>query len=167
MLTSISLVAGYSFGGVVAFQAAHQLHKEGKDVKGVILIDSPYPVNHEPLPNAVIAHVSQSVSSRDSSNAVRERVSKQFQANAALLGKYRPPQSSQISSKVVMLRSRDTFDSEGLCNVRYPWLSDQQTRSQAIVAWEKLVGQSIKVLEIPGNHFEVFAQQNVSTSRSP
>ncbi|KAL8823528.1 MAG: hypothetical protein Q9191_005774 [Dirinaria sp. TL-2023a] len=160
------ILGGYSFGGVVAFQVAHQLREEGKDVEGIILIDSPYPVNHEPLPHAVIAHVSRSLSSKDSTKAVSERVSKQFQANAALLGKYRPPQSSQIVAKVVMLRSRDTFDSEGLCGVRYPWLSDQQTRSQAIAAWEKLVGQSIKVLEIPGNHFEAFTQQNVGPSRS-
>lgn len=61
-----------------------------------------------------------------------------------------------------MLRSQDTFDSEGLCGVRYPWLSDQQTRSQAIIAWEKLIGQTIKVFDIPGNHFEAFALQNVS-----
>ena len=119
-------------------------------------------MNHEPLPDAVIAHVSQSGASNESNNAARERVSKQFQANAALLGKYKVPQSSSIPSKVVMLRSRDTFDSEGLCGVQYPWLSDQHTRSQAVTAWEKLVGQDIKEMEIPGNHFEAFARQNVS-----
>lgn len=165
-LTSMFLRTGYSFGGVVAFQSAHQLRDEGKDVRGIVLIDSPYPVNHEPLPDAVIAHVSKAGSKNDSNHATLQRISKQFQANSTMLGKYKPPQSSQPFPKVVLLRSRDTFDSEGLCGVKYPWLSDQQTRSQAIAAWEKLIGQSIQVLEIPGNHFEVFAQQNVSLTES-
>jgi len=147
---------------VVALEAAHQLGQQGKNVKGIILIDSPYPVNHEPLPDAIIAHVSKLGSSSDSNNLSRRRVSKQFQANAALLSKYKAPQFSRPFPNVVMLRSQDTFDSEGLCGVRYPWLSDQQTRSQAIIAWEKLIGQTIKVFDIPGNHFEAFALQNVS-----
>lgn len=148
-------------------EATHQLCQEGKNVKGVILIDTPYPVNHEPLPGAVIAHVSKAGSPSESQSLTRQRVSKQFQANAALLGKYKAPKTSQAFPKVVMLRSRDTFDSEGLCGVHYPWLSDQQTRSKAITSWEKLIGQSIKVFDIPGNHFEAFVPQNVSLMQIP
>lgn len=94
-LTFTCIHAGYSFGGVVAFESAHHLREEGKDVKGLILIDSPYPVNHEPLPDEVIAHVSKSGSPNNANNSTRQRVAKQFQANAAMLGKYTAPRSSQ------------------------------------------------------------------------
>ena len=148
---------GYSFGGVLAFEVAHQLHQQGREVKGIILIDSPYPVNHEPLPGEVIAHVSQGGSS-----ITRQRISQQFLANAALLAEYQAPQSSHLFKKVVMLRSRDTFDCERLCGVHYPWLSDQSVRSRAVEAWKVLIGHETKVLEIPGNHFEAFTLKNVS-----
>lgn len=77
-----------------------------------------------------------------------------------------PPRSSAFP-KIIMLRSRETLDCEKLCGVRYPWISNQQTRSEAVVAWGKLVGQKIQVLDIPGNHFEAFAAKNVSAHRDP
>ncbi len=161
MLITI-LLLGYSFGGVVAFELARQLLQKGEQIKGIVLIDSPYPIDHEPLPNAIISHITESGSTNDSGSAGRQRVSAQFQANAALLGKYKPPAIRIGFPKIIMLRSRETLDSERLCGVRYPWLSDQNTRSEAILAWEKLVRQKISVLDIPGNHFETFAPQNVS-----
>lgn len=163
LMLMILLLIGYSFGGVVAFELARQLLHEGKWVKGVILIDSPCPIDHEPLPNAIIAHITKSGSTNDSGRAGRQRVSAQFQANAALLGRYKITPTSLGYPKVIMLRSRETLDCERLCGVRYPWISDQQARSKALVAWEGLVGQSIQVLDIPGNHFEAFATQNVSS----
>ena len=146
----------------MAFELARQLLEKGKPVKGVVLIDSPYPINHEPLPNAIISHITKSGSTNDSGSAGRQRVSAQFEANAAMLGKYKPSATRVNFPKTIMLRSRGTLDCERLCGVRYPWISDQNTRSEAILAWEKLVGQKIAVLEIPGNHFETFAPQNVS-----
>lgn len=146
----------------MAFELARQLLQEGKQVKGVILIDSPYPINHEPLPNAIIAHITQSGSTNDAGSAARQRVSARFQANAALLGKYKMPPRRSAFPKIIMLRSRETLNCEKLCGVRYPWISNQQARSEAVIAWEKLVGQKIQVLDIPGNHFEAFAPQNVS-----
>lgn len=162
LMLTIILLLGYSFGGVVAFELAHQLLRKGEQVKGIVLIDSPYPIDHEPLPNAIISHITRSGSTNDSGSAGRQRVTAQFQANAALLGKYKPSATRIDFPKVIMLRSRETFDSERLCGVRYPWINDQNTRSEAILAWEKLVRQKIPVLDIPGNHFETFAPQNVS-----
>ena len=141
----------------MAFEVAHQLRRQGREVKGIILIDSPYPVNHQPLPDEVIAHVS-----KGGSSATRQRVAQQFQAKAALLAEYQAPQSTHPFKKVVMLRSRDTFDCERLCGVHYPWLSDQNMRSRAVEAWKVLIGHHPKVLEIPGNYFEAFIMQNVS-----
>ena len=151
------LLLGYSFGGIIAFELAQRLLRKGKQVKGIILIDSPYPIDHEPLPNAVISHITKSESTEDSESAGRQRISAQFQANAALLGIYKPSATKIDFPKVIMLRSQETLHSERLCGVRYPWISDQTTRSEAIFAWEKLVRQKIPILDIPGNHFESFA----------
>lgn len=48
----------------------------------------------------------------------------------------------------MMLRSQDTVDCETLYGVRYPWLNDPGARTDAIIEWEKLVGQDIPVLDI-------------------
>ena len=151
---------------------ACQLQNAGRRIDGVVLIDSPYPINHQPLPDAITAYLTglqQSPSSTafaaDSpAQSRRERVLAQFQTNAAMLGKYKPTTITTILStfKVIMLQSRDTFDSEALCGIQYPWLQEQEERKSAIKAWCKLLGREMPVLEIPGNHFEPFKMENVS-----
>ena len=144
---------------------ARQLLQKGKEVKGLILIDSPYPIDHEPIPNSIIAYFVNLWSRKDPEEGeeTRQLMSTQFQANAALLGKYKPPATETAYPKVIILRSRETFDCDRLCGIQYPWISDQEARKAAIIAWEQLIGQSIPVLDIPGNHFEAFMSQNVSS----
>lgn len=148
----------------MAFEVAQQLMANGFEVKGLILIDAPSPVDHKPLPAAVIASIikpnGQSHASGNSAALEGE-----FLSNASLLGTYKPEFFSKANGKrlkTVMLRSQDVFDTENLCGVRYDWLSRQDTRAAAIVAWEELVGGHVKVLPIPGNHFEAFSKENVS-----
>lgn len=62
----------------------------------------------------------------------------------------------------MVLRSRDTLDTEALCGVRYEWLNSQKARDQAVEGWKQIVGYDVDVLDIPGNHFEVFDEQHVS-----
>lgn len=61
-----------------------------------------------------------------------------------------------------MLRSCDTMDTDALCGTTYEWLSSQKARDDAIKGWEQVVGGRIKVLDIPGNHFQAFDVQNAS-----
>lgn len=60
-----------------------------------------------------------------------------------------------------MLRSANSFDAQGLCGVEYGWLERQDVRDEAIDGWRALVGD-IEVLDIEGNHFEVFMGDKVS-----
>ena len=156
------MAAGWSFGGVVAFEAAGQLTAAGFHVKGVILIDSPYPRDHQPLPAKVISHILNKAARTSSmkNNNTTLHLQAEFKHNAALLSKYSPPSRSSI--KTIMLRSRDTIDTEGLCGVKYDWLSSQEARDSAIRGWEEIAGGGVQVLEIPGNHFEAFAEKHVS-----
>ena len=151
---------GWSFGGIVAYEACQQLANLGVEVKGLVLIDSPYPVDHEPLPAPVISHVTKSGPTTIASGGV---LANEFERNASLLGAYQAsPLSEKLGIKTVMLRSEDTLDTEALCGVKYDWLSSQQARDEAIAQWEGLLGQDVQVLPIPGNHFEAFAPKNVS-----
>lgn len=161
---------GWSFGGVVAFEAARQLAARGFDVKGLILIDSPNPVDHEPLPASIISKITQPSHQPPGPRRTNSALEKEFSFNSNLLGIYRPEPFNSVSGrklKTVMLRSQDVFDSEAICGVRYDWLSRQDTRTAAISAWRELVGGHIHVVSIPGNHFEPFSEQNVSSTLPP
>ncbi|KAL8719406.1 MAG: hypothetical protein Q9225_003591 [Loekoesia sp. 1 TL-2023] len=156
------IIGGWSFGGVVAYEAARQLSARGFQVRGLLLIDSPLPRNHEPLPEKVIQHVTSTTSAPVSPNLLRE-----FKHCARLLSRYNPPPftgEQQASIKTVMLRSADTFDAQALCGVEYPWLGSQEARSQAIEGWKGLVGDSLDVLTIPGDHFEIFKADNLEAT---
>ncbi|RDA85919.1 hypothetical protein CP532_2712 [Ophiocordyceps camponoti-leonardi (nom. inval.)] len=160
------ILGGWSFGGVLAFEAAQQLRARGLDVKGLVLIDSPSPINHEPLPSAVISNITKTMGSQQKQDRSRSRnaIEEEFVSNAALLENYNPRPFSQTDSgiKTVMLQSQETLDTESLWNVRCDWLSQEMTRASSVAAWEELVGRHVKVLPIPGNHFEPFLKRNTS-----
>lgn len=161
---------GWSFGGVVAFEAARQLVARGFEVKGLILIDSPNPIDHEPLPASIISKIIQPSHRPLGPPRKYAALEKEFSYNASLLGIYKPKPFYSVSGrriKTVMLRSQDVFDSEALCGVRYDWLSRQDTRTAAISAWRELVGGHVHVISIPGNHFEPFSERNVSSTPLP
>ncbi|OIW26903.1 ketoacyl-synt-domain-containing protein [Coniochaeta ligniaria NRRL 30616] len=164
------ILGGWSFGGALAFEAAQQLTVRGLEVKGLVLIDSPSPVDHEPLPAAVIAGITttrqpsggggQLTTLSDTSIALEQ----EFDSNASLLGAYRPesfPKATGRRLKTVMLRSQDVADTEARWGVRYDWLSRQDARAAAVLAWEELVGGRVEVLPVPGNHFEPFEKDNI------
>ncbi|RGP61684.1 polyketide synthase [Fusarium sporotrichioides] len=159
-LTSSLILCGWSFGGVVAFEAARLLSMRGIEVKGLVLIDSPSPINHEPLPFKIISSIISSTDRPGSTSALED----EFLSNASLLGRYSPERLSLSTGKTlktVVLQSQDTLDTEALYGVRYDWLSRQDVRDAAIMDWEKLVGGPVTVLPIAGNHFEPFIDDNV------
>ncbi|KAH7141841.1 hypothetical protein EDB81DRAFT_899181 [Dactylonectria macrodidyma] len=150
---------------ILAFEAAQQLTIRGLEVKGLVLIDSPNPIGHEPLPAAVISSITKPSGQYErlawgSSAALEE----EFQSNASLLGAYNPesfPNATGRKMTTVMLRSQDVLDTECLYGVCYDWLSRQDARDASVVAWEDLVGGHVEVFPIPGNHFEPFLDNNI------
>ncbi|KAF7557675.1 hypothetical protein G7046_g5967 [Stylonectria norvegica] len=163
--SSSLILGGWSFGGVVAFEVAQQLAAHGLNVKGLVLIDSPSPVNHEPLPSAVISGITKPSSKYEhlawGSSVVIEE---EFRSNASLLGAYKPesfPNATGRKLTTVLLRSQDVLDTEALYGVRYDWLSRREARDASVVAWEELVGDRVEVFPIQGNHFEPFLNNNI------
>ena len=161
-ICSTEAILGWSFGGVVAYQAAQLLAKIGFLVKGLVLIDSPYPRKHQPLPKEVIGHVLGRPISGIHDEALK--IATEFQQNASLLAAYEPMDfdgSKHAKIRTVYLRSQETFDTETVCGVRYDWLNSQKCKDAAIHGWEALVGDHIEVFPITGNHFQPFTTAHV------
>lgn len=191
LTTLISIYTGWSFGGVVAFEVARQLLQENNLetkslVRGVMLIDSPCPVQHVPLSSEIIDAVlasahSELPSTTFSSSAgwkkeVLRLVRRQFEYNARLLSEYgsalRNCESEhEVDDPVlgsfpplVLLRSKQGFRSPKIPSKDVPeWLRGRKSLKAGVDGWEGLAGRDkVKVLDIPGDHFSVFKDENVS-----
>ncbi|TFK37752.1 hypothetical protein BDQ12DRAFT_735983 [Crucibulum laeve] len=149
------ILGGWSFGGVVAFEAACQLIRKGINVRGVLLIDSPSPVKHVPLSDALLDAVA---GTQGNNSQVSQLVKKQFQMNSRMLGRYDPVKGKY--PLLVMLRSREGFNPPGVPDVPI-WLADRSDPRQAVSGWETVVGCQIKSIDIPGNHFQPFHPSNL------
>ncbi|GAP82674.1 putative polyketide synthase [Rosellinia necatrix] len=162
------VLGGWSFGGVLAFEVSRQLRALGRTVKGLILIDSPPPVDHKALPEEIIAHIlggggkaaGNTTPAVEASNQARERIRQRFLYHAKLLQNYHPePRAENVPC--VMLKCSRSMDTETLCNVAYPWISDDEFRAKTATQWEQLMGRNIPVLDIACNHFQVFDAEYV------
>ncbi|KAJ5799242.1 polyketide synthase [Penicillium psychrosexuale] len=168
------LVGGWSFGGVVAFEAARILMATNHAVKGVVLIDSPPPLDHQPLSADIIETITggAEISSHAMGKTIRELTRRNFLSCAALLGVYKPMHCSDFPAPpVVLLRSvegwrrdGDTSDPRGVMNpnsIENAWLQDRSDVRTATVDWEVLTGTKVRCFDIPGNHFRAFDSENI------
>ncbi|KAL6711554.1 polyketide beta-ketoacyl-synthase [Coniothyrium glycines] len=164
------ILGGWSFGGVLAFEVSRQLRNcKPTAVKGVILIDSPPPISHEPLPDVIVSHICERMPAHTPGmQRVRRNIEAQFKRNARLLGSYNPPLSNAVDTSrnvsCIMLKCKNTFDMQGLCDIKYGWLDDDKFRETSTKAWEDLVGGAVPVLDIDGNHFDVFSPANIKSA---
>lgn len=161
------ILAGWSFGGVIAFEAARQLLQAGISVAGLILIDAPLPIDHTPLPEELLMHLfgGGQAGVNISANSNKDTVLDHFHYHTRVLAEYRASpleEGLRRGLRTVLLRSNDTLDTEKLCGVPYEWLNSAETQGEVVQGWKTLVGEPLAVLTIPGNHFEAFDSANVS-----
>ncbi|KAI9705151.1 MAG: Type I Iterative PKS [Bogoriella megaspora] len=163
------LVGGWSFGGVVAFEAARILMATNHTVEGVVLIDSPPPLNHQPLSPEIIEAITggAKISPNATSNTIRDLARQSFLSCADLLGAHKPAHFSHCPvPPVILLRSADgwrrdgdTSDPRDVMNpksIENAWLQDRSDIKTAIADWEVVTGSTVSCFDIPGNHFQVF-----------
>ena len=165
------ILGGWSFGGVLAFEVSRQLSKRGKTVKGVVLIDSPVPIDHQGLPAEVISYVLAKGSGGSGPRAIssaakeaRATIDTQFKRHASMLQNYHPLLASENGAEdapCVILRCVETLDTEKLCGVSYPWLSDSNFSKETVKKWEEVIGRHIPVIELECAHFDVFESSNI------
>lgn len=164
----ISLLLGWSFGGVVAFDMATKLMREGVKVAGVVLIDSPSPFTKTPLPehliDSVIRATAPALSGQQSKVVKLARAQMSFATQALVSYDPRSALSGCQFPKVVMLRCVDAFAFSEV-DKNMPgfdsFLEDRSDERVFIRDWEHLTGRRVPILDIPGNHFEPFAAENV------
>lgn len=155
---------GWSFGGIVAFEVARQLLASDVVVKGVVLIDSPSPLNHTPLSDELIDSI---VNIGDpklaSSNHMNSLVKRQFQMNSQMLLNYSPAAETGPIPQLVLLRSREDYSPSGGPEIP-EWLSRGRKLVPAVAGWENIVGVPVKCIDIEGNHFQPFQSPYVRAS---
>ena len=132
-------------------------------MKGVLLIDSPCPVGHVALSNAVIEEAAR-LNVGKSSSELEQLVVRQFRTNSHLLEQYGQSGIKGPFPNVVLLRSSEGFCPPTVTGIP-AWLSDRRDGKVVTEDWEQFLGQTIKVFDIPGNHFEVFRPDIVSLCR--
>lgn len=153
-------------------------------VRGVILVDSPCPLQHVPMSSAIIDAVITSQTSEPHSCSspisarrkdIQKCVKSQFIENAKLLERYgatfRTSEDQREGGYVngtsypplVLLRSKEGFHPRGVPPEDVPgWLKHRSKPRAGVAEWESFVGRSkIEVLEIPGDHFAAFKEENV------
>ena len=155
-IADVLYAIGWSFGGIIAFEVARQLLNTGVVVKGVVLVDSPSPLNHVPLSDELIESIVKLGDPNSaSSNRMSFLVKQQFQMNSQLLLNYDPAMGSGPCPQLVLLRSRDGYCPSGGPEIP-EWLSHRGDRLSTIAGWEKIVGVPVKCIDIEGNHFQPF-----------
>ncbi|KAI2469619.1 putative polyketide synthase [Annulohypoxylon bovei var. microspora] len=159
------LVGGWSFGGVVAFEAARRLVAQGHGVIGVVLIDSPAPLDHQPLSPRIIDAVTgqAKVPVTDTAKAIRALTRRSFASCASLLDAFTPESPDALPvPRVFLLRSRDGWqdpsDPEFFEN---EWLQNRRNPRGAISGWETVTASKVAWVDIPGDHFQVFDAANI------
>lgn len=163
------ILGGWSFGGVVAFEAARVLQAEGHAVAGVVLIDSPPPFNHKPLSAAIINDVVRGGGKGELiGDTIRSLVRKSFTSCARMLESFKPEAATNTSRpapRTFLLRLTNSYDlnteNDG-GEFENPWLQDRSDPRTSIVGWEIVTGAKVPHTDIPGNHFQAFDAANVS-----
>ena len=130
-------------------------------MKGVVLIDSPSPLNHAPLSDALIDTIVM-LNRNSVPSSVGLLIKRQFQLNSRILLHYDPTVGGGPYPQLVLLCACDDFHPRG--DLEVPgWLSNKYHRRSAVEGWEMIVGKPITCFDIPGHHFQLFHDPYVRT----
>jgi thioesterase domain-containing protein len=164
------LLGGWSFGGVVAFEMARRLKKLGHAVIGTILIDSPPPIDHQPLsPRLIDAVVQQGrMPNTETGKAIQALTRRSFGACASLLGAFSPRTAEELPApNLYLLRSCEGWRYPTNSDIMTdPWVQDRSDPQMAVDGWEEVCRAKVRWEDIPGDHFRVFDKVNVNAVTS-
>ena len=163
-------LGGWSAGGVIAYQVAHQLLKLGEKIDRLFLIDSPCPIGLEPLPSSLL-HFVDSLGLLGTQSSPPEWLIPHFEASIANLAAYTPrPMDLLEAPKTLIIWARD-----GLCKDakdRKFQRSAGEAKSVGFLlddrhdlgpkGWDGLLGEeNIITMPVYGNHFTMMREPYV------
>lgn len=166
-------LGGWSAGGVIAYQVAYKLIQVGEKIERLFLIDSPCPVDLEPLPSSLL-HFVDSMGLLGTGGSTPDWLIPHFEASIVHLAAYKPsPMDPCEAPKTLMIWARD-----GLCkdpkDHRYARSAGEARSVKFLLderhdfgsnGWDKLLGEeNIITAVVPGNHFTMMREPEVSFS---
>lgn len=150
------ILAGHGFGGIVALETARKLAERGDCmVHGVVLIDAPPPIGYVPITKGVLE-----AAARDKSM----RLSRTPLSHASELGLAIEALSIQNCLRKEELLRQYASDAGRMPRMIFLRSSEAVPADEpdtTVSQWEKLIGNEIDVINIPGNHFTPFEPGNV------
>ncbi|KAI5292669.1 putative PKS/NRPS-like protein biosynthetic cluster, partial [Ascosphaera acerosa] len=167
-------IGGWSAGGVLAYEAAIQLIREGEQVQNLILIDSPCPVALEPVPSKLFRFFDSIKVLGDRQTESPPYLIPHFEAMIRNLDTYKPqpfPVAPSQQPKVIALWAR-----RGICQdpampqpVREPsdpkvmdWLLNKRT-DFGPNGWDQLLDTSrFHCSSIDADHFSMMVKPKVA-----
>lgn len=167
-------LGGWSAGGVIAYQVAYELLQMGEKTERLFLIDSPCPIDLEPLPSSLL-HFVDSMGLLGTQSSPPDWLIPHFEASVANLAAYTPrPMDSPDAPKTLMIWARD-----GLCKDPKDHKYARSAREAKSVkflldnrrdfgsnGWDKLLGEeNIITATVQGNHFTMIREPDVSSFR--
>lgn len=154
----IVIFVGWSFGGTLAFDIARRLSLLGVGVKGLVLIDAPAPQTNSPLQDPLIDAVAKGATSQRIVEVIRRQMRYATRALVAYDLSQTPPALGSVP-RALYLRSMDRVE-----NASADAFLLREGGETTIAGWEEALGMALTVLDIPGDHFAVFNEENVSWS---
>ena len=156
------LYLGWSVGGVLAYEVSRQLASTGINVSGLLLIDSPAPQTKHVLTDSVIDAVFSSKGK--SPSKLRDLARSNIKSLTGSLVAYdhaKSPAHQFAAPRAVMLACSEGLTVEKIDSESTRWLADRRDSSQMVACWSEALQTEVPVLDIPGNHFEIFESRNV------
>ncbi|KAH7118749.1 Alpha/Beta hydrolase protein, partial [Dendryphion nanum] len=158
---------GYSVGGVIAYEAAHQLIASGERVSRLLLLDSACPALVPPFPLSLLDFFDNIDRFKGTSSYKKKMRDPHIVATLEALYQYTPlPMPDGCSPQTLLIAARHGVD-RGM-NVTRPavneleqivlqWvLDDRSDFGPGGFGWDRLIsGESITVVPVDGNHFSL------------
>lgn len=172
-----AIISGWSFGGIIAYEVAKLLQREGSvPVPGLLLCDPPPPNGYTnprvaDLLHRLFAKIFGVQSSRQ--NALGDALHKIAASNAIrcadLLADYTPTTAGR-PPKTAFLYAVDPVTTEFLAeegdeHAPYDaWLCERENRDLALGGWFELLGREINIIDLPGNHYNILERDKVEST---
>ena len=170
-------LGGWSAGGYYAFETAKKLMDAGKEVRKLILIDTP-PMNvYEPMPSELLDWLdSNRIMGGDESRPTPSWLVDHFEITLKALSGYHPTpmQGSRVPQVYIIWAADSVLDSvphgrrpDPPLNVKVSQFLIRQRANYGPHGWEKLIpGCDLLIAKTSGSHFTMVLPSHVSVQRS-
>jgi aspartate racemase len=168
------LLAGYSFGGVLAFEVAHQLQRTGRRVEAIFLLDAVGSRRHglRAFKYWCATHI-RNTFKNGLGYPVKTTVAKvQFERRKLAMLKNPHPNLDDPSNPIpwgliekVYTNAREAYrphclDSRG---VLFRAQDTKVSRTDRALGWKGLFTQGIEIVDVPGDHTTCFQEPHIQT----